>query len=141
MRVLLDTCTLAEVRKPDGNAAVKSAVREVPDEDLFLSVLSVGEIAKGIALLASGKKKTALSSWLASLENRFAERILPLDVETARIWGELAARTQRKGIVIPPTDGLIAATALRHGLHVMTRNAKHFEASGALIIDPWQGDG
>ena len=64
MRVLLDTCTLAEVRKPDGNAAVKQAVRRVADEDLFLSVLSVGEITKGIALLAAGKKKTSLSSWL-----------------------------------------------------------------------------
>ena len=138
MRVLLDTCTLAEVRKPDGNPAVKSAVREVPDEDLFLSVLSVGEIVKGITLLASGKKKAALSSWLSALENQFAERILGLDVETGRIWGELTARAQRKGIVIPAADGLLAATALRHGLHIMTRNTKHFEASGALILDPWQ---
>jgi predicted nucleic acid-binding protein len=48
---------------------------------------------------------------------------------------------RKKGVVIPPTDGLLAATALRHGLHVMTRNTKHFEASGALIIDPWQGNG
>ncbi|MFO0887998.1 MAG: type II toxin-antitoxin system VapC family toxin [Isosphaeraceae bacterium] len=136
--MLLDTCTLAEVRKPDGHPAVKSAVREVPDEDLFLSVLSVGEITKGITLLASGKKKAALTSWLASLETQFADRILGLDVETGRIWGELTARAQKKGVIIPPTDGLLAATALRHGLHVMTRNTKHFEASGALILDPWQ---
>ena len=138
MRVLLDTCTLAEVRKPDGNAAVKAAVRGVPDDDLFLSILSLGEITKGIALLASGKKKTALSSWLAVLENQFAERILGLDVETGRIWGELTARALKKGIIIPAADGLLAATALRHGLHIMTRNTKHFEASGALVIDPWQ---
>jgi predicted nucleic acid-binding protein len=136
--VLLDTRTLAEVRKPDGHPAVKSAVRAVPDDDLFLSVLSVGEIVKGIALLASGKKKTALAAWLAALETQFAERILPLDVETTRIWGELTARGQRKGIIIPPADGLLAATALRHGLHVMTRNTKHFEASGALVLDPWR---
>lgn len=141
MRALLDTCTLAEVRKPDGNESVKSAVRELPDEDLFLSVLSVGEIVKGIALLASGKKKTALSTWLATLEQQFAERILGLDVETGRIWGELTARAQKKGVIIPASDGLLAATALRHGLHVMTRNTKHFEASGALILDPWQGNG
>ena len=137
MRVLLDTCTLAEVRKPDGHAAVKAALREVPDEGLFLSVLSVGEITEGIALLAASKKKTALSSWLAALENRFAERILGLDVETGRIRGELTARAQKKGVLIPAADGLLAATALRHGRHVMTRHTKHFEASGALILDPW----
>jgi predicted nucleic acid-binding protein len=138
VKVLLDTCTLAEIRKPDGNPAVKSAVRELPDEDLYLSVLSVGEIVKGIAPLPAGKKKKALSSWLVALEGRFAERILGLDVETGRIWGELTARAQKSGIVIPAADGLLAATALRHGLHIMTRNTKHFKASGALVIDPWQ---
>lgn len=141
MKVLLDTCTLAEIRKPEGNPAVKTAVAEVADDDLFLSVLSVGEIAKGVALLAAGKKKKELSSWLLGLEAQFEERILGLDVETGRIWGELTARAQKKGVVIPAADGLLAATALRHGLHVMTRNTKHFEASGALIIDPWQGNG
>jgi predicted nucleic acid-binding protein len=141
VKVLLDTCTLAEIRKPEGDPAVKSAVSEIRDADLYLSVLSVGEIVKGIALLAAGKKKKALASWLVSLENQFSERILGLDVETGRIWGELTARAQRKGIVIPAADGLLAATALRHGLHVMTRNTKHFEASGALVIDPWQGNG
>lgn len=140
MKVLLDTCTLAEIRKPDGNPAVRSAVLELPDEDLYLSVLSVGEIAKGIALLAAGKKKRSLSSWLVALEGQFAERILGLDVETARIWGELTARAQKSGVVIPAVDGLLAATALRHGLHVMTRNTRHFAASGALVLDPWRGE-
>jgi len=141
VKVLLDTCTLAEIRKPEGDLAVKSTVGEMRDADLYLSVLSVGEIVKGIALLAAGQKKKALASWLATLESQFSERILGLDVETGRIWGELTARAQRKGIVIPAADGLLAATALRHGLHVMTRNTKHFEASGALVIDPWQGNG
>lgn len=137
MRVLLDTCTLAEVRKVDGNPAVRAAVQEVPDSDLFLSVLTVGEITRGVTLLAASKKKVALASWLASLESQFAERILGLDVETGRIWGELTARAQKKGVIIPTIDGLLAATALRHGLHVMTRNTRHFEASGALVVDPW----
>lgn len=137
MKVLLDTCILAEVRKPEGHPSVRSAVEEIPDEDLYLSVVSVGEIVKGIALLAAGKKKNALSSWLVTLESQFAERILGLDLETARIWGEMTARAQKKGVVVPATDGLLAATALRHGHHIMTRNTKHFEATGALIIDPW----
>ena len=141
MKALLDTNILAELVKPDGNPAVKAALDEIPTANVFLSVLTVGEIVKGIALLAPGRKKKSLTKWLAGLENHYAERVLPLDVETARIWGELTARTQKTGVVIPPTDGLLAATALRHGLHVMTRNTKHFEASGALIIDPWRGNG
>ena len=138
MKSLLDTCTLAELRKPDGNLAVKAAVMQVPDADLYLSVLTIGEIAKGIALLTTGKKKNALATWLVGLETQFADRILAVDVETARIWGEMTARAQQSGLVIPAADGLLAATALRHGLHVMTRNTKHFEASGALVINPWQ---
>ena len=117
---------------------MKSAVAEIPDADLYLSVLTIGEIAKGIALLAASKKKKSLATWLAGLEAQFADRIIPLDIETARIWGEMTARAQMRGIVIPAADGLLAATALRHGMHVMTRNTKHFEASGALVIDPWQ---
>lgn len=138
MKVLLDTCTLAELRLPKGHPSVKSAVKEIPEDDLYLSVLSVGEIGKGIALLAAGRKKNALSSWLVALESQFGDRILAVDLETSRIWGELTARAQKSGVIIPGTDGLLAATALRHGLHVMTRNTRHFKATGALILDPWQ---
>ena len=62
-----------------------------------------------------------------------------MDAETARIWGEITAKAQKKGVIIPATDGLLAATASRHGLHVITRNTRHFEASGAIVIDSWQG--
>lgn len=138
MRSLVDTCTLSELRQPNGNPSVKSAVADFADANLYLSVVTVGEIVKGVALLAPGKKKKALGSWLVSLEAQFADRTLGVDVETARIWGELTARCQKKGIIVPTADGLLAATALRHGLHVMTRNTQHFEATGALIFDPWQ---
>lgn len=140
MKVLLDTCVLAELRHPKGHRGVRAAVAEIADADLFLSVLTVGEIAKGISLLPSSKKKRSLTTWLNGLEARFADRILGVDIETARLWGELTARAQAKGNIIPAVDGLLAATALRHGLHVMTRNTPHFEASGALVIDPWQDD-
>jgi len=135
---LLDTCVLTELRQPEGHPAVKSAVAEILDADLYLSVLTVGEIAKGIGLLAAGRKKKALTSWLTGLETEFGDRILAIDIETARLWGELTARAQKSGIIIPGVDGLLAATALRHGLRVMTRNTGRFEASGALIIDPWE---
>ncbi len=138
MKTLLDTCVLTELREPEGHPAVKLAVAEIPDADLYLSVLTVGEIAKGIGLLAAGPKKKALTSWLTGLETKFGERILAVEIETARLWGELTARAQKAGIIIPGVDGLMAATALRHGLRVMTRNTRQFEASGALNIDPWQ---
>jgi toxin FitB len=139
VRVLLDTCALAELRHPQGNAAVKAAVALISDDDLYLSVLVVGEIAKGVALLRDGRKKRDLDAWLTGLENQFAERILPVDRETARLWGDISARAQQASLVLPAIDGLLAATALRHGLHVMTRNKRHFAPTGALIIDPWAG--
>jgi toxin FitB len=138
VKSLLDTCVLTELRHPKGDSGVKAAVAEIPDAELYVSFLTVGEIARGIGLLAAGRKKKALTSWLTGLETKFADRILTIDVETARLWGELTARAQKSGIIIPGIDGLLAATALRHGLHVVTRNTRHFEASGALIIDPWQ---
>src|SRR5690606_6357417 len=91
VKILLDTCALAELRKPKPDAGVVSAVRAIPDEKLFLSVLSVGEIAKGIGLLAAGKRRNELSAWLAALEDEFSDRILPIDVEIARMWGEATA--------------------------------------------------
>ncbi len=140
MRTLLDTCVLAEIRKPDGNPAVKSAVANLDERDIYFSVVSLGEIARGIHLLPNGKKKKTLASWLEGLRTNFADRILPIDHEVALIWGEVTANAQKSGEVIPGIDGLIAATALRHGLNVMTRNVRHFRASRANIIDPWAND-
>jgi predicted nucleic acid-binding protein len=139
VKVLLDTCTLAELRKSRPDAAVVAAVSAIPDEKLFLSVVSLGEIVKGIGLLAPGKRRTELTAWLAALQGQFSERILPIDVETGKVWGELTARAQKKGLVVHAADGLIAATALRHSLHVMTRNEGDFKAAGARIVNPWQG--
>lgn len=137
MRVILDTCVIAELRRFEGNTAVKTAVERMADEDLFLSVLTIGEIAKGIHLLPAGKKKNSLNAWLTGLQKEFSLRMLTVDIETAQIWGELIVRSQKSGIIIPAFDGMLAASALRHGMHIMTRNTKHFAASGALVIDPW----
>jgi predicted nucleic acid-binding protein len=135
--MLLDTCVLSELQRPQGDPRVRARVGALDPSRLFLSVITVGELAKGIALLPAGARKRDLSSWLLGLEQRFADAILPVDAEAARVWGELTARAQTLGIQIPASDGLIAATALRHGLHVMTRNTRHFAATGALIVDPW----
>jgi predicted nucleic acid-binding protein len=138
MKVLLDLCVLAELRHPQGNLAVKAAVARFRDDDLYLSVLILGEVTKGVALLPNGRKKQALYSWLTALESQFTDRILAVDQVTAHLWGDIAARAQQAGLVLPVIDGLLAATALCHGLHVMTRTTSHFAATGALIVDPWK---
>jgi len=138
MRILLDTCALSEIRKEQGSPAVKRFVHAVPDEDLFLSAVTIGEIVKGITLLKDSRKKAGLELWLENVQRHYHERILPLDTEAARIWGELTAKAQQKGSIIGAADGQIAAIAKRHGLHVMTRNVKDFEPTGAMIISPWE---
>ena len=138
MRVLLDTCVLSELRRPKGHAAVRRAVEALDDRDLFVSVLSVGEMAKGIGLLKDGERRGLLQSWLQTLERAYQDRILPVDLETSHIWGEITAAAQKGGRIIAAGDGLIAATALRHGLHVMTRNTADFSVAGVLLLNPWQ---
>jgi predicted nucleic acid-binding protein len=140
VRVLLDTCVLSEIRRPKGNAAVKKAVDDLDSEDLFVSVVSIGEIAKGISLLPEGPKKRELAAWLQALERHHGDRLLSLDLETAHIWGELtaAAEKTRPGYTVPVADGLIAATAHRHGLHVMTCNVDDFKPTGVLLLNPWE---
>jgi predicted nucleic acid-binding protein len=122
VRVLLDTCVLSELRHPKGNAGVRRTVDAFDSESLFVSVLSIGEIAKGIALLTESQNKRALQIWLQTLELHYGDRLLPVDLETSRIWGELTAAVQRVGRNDPAGDGLIAATGRRHGGHVMTQN-------------------
>lgn len=137
MRVLLDTCVLSEIRKAHGNQNVCRAVEELSDDDLFVSVISIGEIAKGIELLEDSKRKRALQRWLQTLERDYASRLLPIDREAGHIWGELTAVAQKRGKIVTSNDGLIAATARRHGLHVMTLNVADFEPTGVMLINPW----
>lgn len=137
MRVLLDTCVLSELQRPEGSARVKAFVEALDNSDVFVSVLSVGEILKGIVRLKESRRRRKLHAWLGSIETHHADRILAVDLATCRIWGEITANAWSRGRTIPAVDGLIAATALRHGLHVATRNTADFESSGALVINPW----
>lgn len=138
MRVLLDTCILSELKCPIPNSIVIQSIQEIDKNNLFISTLSIGEITKGVALLEDGKRKHDLNSWILGLEQYYADHIIPIDLETARIWGEVTAKAQKLGKAISAIDGLIASTALRHGLHLMTRNTSHFEPTGVLLINPFQ---
>ena len=104
-------------------------------------VSTVRKSLKEIALLKESKNKRNLQAWLQTLERDYADRILPIDLETSHIWGELTAAAQKTGNVVPANDGLIAATARRHGPHVMTRNAEDFQPTGVWLLNPWAVQG
>lgn len=137
MRTLLDTCILSELRHPNCNHGVKNTFAELVSEEIFVSVISIGEIVKGIELLEASRRKKELLSWIRKLELNYADRLLPVDLEVVRIWGEITAVAQKQGITIPVCDGLIASTARRHGLHLMTRNTADFKYTGVMLINPW----
>jgi len=107
----------------------------------FISVMTIGELQKGISLLPESRKRARLGSWLNGFEQQFSDSILPVDAETSHIWGHITARAQQSGVQLGTGDGLIAATAIQHGITVMTRNIRHFEPTGVLIVNPWdEGD-
>lgn len=140
MKFLVDTCILSELAKPKCNEKVRKAFLPIESNMLFISSVTIGEIVKGIFLLPHTKKRKSLADWLLSIESSFERQVLPFDKDTAVIWGELSASLKLKGINISSTDRQIAATALQHGLHIMTRNVKDFEHTGALIINPFEDE-
>ena len=106
---------------------------------LYVSVLTLGEIRKGAAGLANGKRRTHLETWLkVELPGRFSGRILPIDAAIADRWGFLAAEAKRKGKPLSIIDGLLAATALHHNLTVVSRNADDFKNTPAQFLNPWE---
>lgn len=138
MRVLLDTCVVSELWRKGSSEKVRKRVSMLNPEDSYLSVLTVGEITKGIHLLNESKKKRELRNKLTFLETEYQQNILNIDIEIIKLWGGLLVASQKKGKPLPVSDGLIAATATRHGLHIMTRNISDFEGTGALLINPWE---
>ncbi|HMD20976.1 MAG TPA: type II toxin-antitoxin system VapC family toxin, partial [Alloacidobacterium sp.] len=106
---------------------------------LHLSVLTLGEIRKGVAALVPGKRRTLVESWLEmELQARFAGRILPIDVAVADRWGELAAAVRAKGAALSTVDGLLAATAFHHNLTIVSRNVRDFAHAQVPVFNPWK---
>lgn len=133
---LLDTDVLSALRKRQRNPNLVGWVSRQRSSDLYLSVVSVGEIERGIA---QQQKKNAefaseLATWLDRLLALYGERVLSVDVSTSRRWGQLSAAVGHDG-----TDLLIAAAALEHGLTVVTGNTRHYQPTGVPLIDPFQG--
>ena len=138
MNYLLDTCVISELIKARPTGSVVKWVESTEENSLFLSVLTFGELHKGIAKLRASRKRKTLQEWVSKdLYQRFDTRIIPISIEIARIWGEIQGNAERKGYRMPAIDSLIAATALAYDLTVVTRNVADMENSGVQVHNPW----
>lgn len=131
---LLDTNVVSETRKLRADPRVTGFLEAVNGERLFLSVLTLGELRKGVAARRRTNAETAerLALWMDEIERNFADRVLPVDAAAARLWGELSAARS-----LPVVDTLIAATAVTHGLILVTRNTRDVGTTGVTVLDPW----
>lgn len=136
---LLDTNVISELVKPRPEPKVVSWIEEIDENLLYLSVLTLGEIRKGVATLVQSARRTALEAWLESdLRLRFSKRILSIDEQVADRWGSLAGLAQKGGQTLPVIDGLLAATAIHYNLTLVTRNTGDTGATGVTVFNPWQ---
>jgi toxin FitB len=136
---LLDTNCISELVRPRPEPRVMDWMEAADERMLHLSVLTVGEIRKGVAGLPQGRRRTRLETWLeVELKARFAGRIVPIDGAIADRWGLIAAGARRRGKALPVIDGLLAATALHHNLTVVSRNASDFANAQVQVLNPWE---
>ncbi len=141
MKYLLDTCLISELVKREPNPGVVNWLDEQDEQTLFLSVLNLGELQKGISKLPDGTKKDELQAWIGlDLVERFTGRILDIDLETALCWGRIQGEAEQAGLTLPVMDSLIAATAAAHGLVVVTRNIRDMERCGVRVCNPWESN-
>jgi toxin FitB len=135
---LVDTNIPSELTRERPDARVSAFLAKAGQSSVFLSVLTIGEICKGIAELPASQRRTGLQDWLdINVRQWFAGRILPVTEPIAERWGHLAAAAKQKGMTLAVVDGVIAATALHHDLIVVTRNVKDFAGVGVNIFNPW----
>lgn len=138
MSYLLDTCVFAEYEKPRRNTSVTDWVDSQSQDSVYLSVLTIGEMEKGIIRMPASQRKTALEFFLNDLIKRFDDHVLDLTTTTSRCWAKLVASSEKDGRTLPIIDSLIAATALEHDLTLVTRNEKDFEKTGVKILNVWK---
>lgn len=139
MKYLLDTCVVSELIKKNPNHKVTQWVDNQDENNLFMSLVSIGELLKGIHKLdEQSEKKVMLHHWLNDeLLPRFAQRIVMLDMEVIQVWGKLTGEAERYGKKLPVLDSLIAATAIVHKLVLVTRNTEDFSRCDVVIKNIW----
>jgi toxin FitB len=135
---LLDTNIISELIKSRPDPKVISWLQRTDENLFYLSVLTLGEIRKGVSALPNANRRVSIEAWLEKdLRNRFEGRILPISEGIADRWGAIAGLAHAKKILIPVIDGLLAATAIHHNLTLVTRNTKDVAATGVDVFNPW----
>ena len=138
MKYLLDTCVISELIKKNPNKQVVKWISGTTETNLFISVLTIGELHKGIEKLPESRKKEKLHKWVNyDLKERFKDRIVNFDLQVANIWGKIQAWSESAGKAMPAIDGMIAAIGIANDFIIVTRNTSDMEISGACLLDPW----
>lgn len=135
---LLDTNVPSELTRPVPDVRVRDWVDAQDNSSLYLSVVTVGELRRGFTVLPQSKRRMQLEQWFELyLLPLFGDRILPVTQNIGNQWGVIGGECQLRGTPLNTADGMIAATALEHGLTVVTRNVKHFAGLGVTVFNPW----
>jgi len=138
MNYLLDTCVLSEFTRRQPEPRVIAWLDSIDEEKLFISVITVGEIQRGIERLPDSHRETELLVWMNNaLLARFAERTIPIDTATMFLWGSLVARLEADGQPMGVMDSLILASAMQNNLIIATRNVADFLPGGVQVLNPW----
>lgn len=137
MSYILDTNAVSDAGKRVPNPGLSAWLAAQAWDELWISTLTVGELRFGAVILPQGARREVLEAWIARTLLAFADRTIQIDSRVAEAWANVTARHRAKRLTISPTDELIAATGIVHGLVVVTRNARHFEHSGCRLLSPW----
>ena len=138
MNYLLDTCLISELAKSKPDKKVVDWVLSENETNFYVSVLTFGELQKGVEKLPESKKKEELRIWIEDeLKDRFQNRIIGIDMRVSILWGKIQCFAEKKGKPMPAIDSLIAATGIAHDLTVVTRNVTDMEQSGVKLLNPW----
>lgn len=136
--ILLDTCVVSELVRPAPDPRVLAWFETAPEDGLYLSVLTLGELQRGADLIEEAGRRARVQAWIDGLARAFADRLLPVDDAVAVRWGRLTAEARRAGRTRPAVDSLLVATALRHDLTLATRNLADFAGTGVRLVNPWE---
>ena len=138
MKYLLDTNAISELVARRPNKDVLIWLDALDPDDVYLSVITIGEIRKGVEKLPESSRKDSLRTWLnEDLLDRFSDRILVIDIDVMLHWGVLTGRLEQAGVPLPAMDSMVAALALIHQCTLVTRTIEHFKDTGVTLINPW----
>ena len=137
MKYLLDTCYISEFIKSKPNKYALDWIDEHLEDELYISVLTVGELQKGIDKQKDQKRRKNLARWFENVKNQFKDKILSVDENISLRWGAMTAKLEKQGRTVPVVDLLIASTALEHSMTVVTRNDKDFADTGVIVVNPF----